>query len=60
MQKQTSERILSIRKIQDVGNWSYSLEKTQGPREFERINLIYGPNGSGKTSLANLFFWTCS
>ena len=56
MQKQTSERILSIRKIQDVGNWSYSLEKTQGPREFERINLIYGPNGSGKTSLANLFF----
>jgi hypothetical protein len=56
MQKQTSERILSIRKIQDVGNWSYSLEKTKGPREFERINLIYGPNGSGKTSLANLFF----
>ena len=56
MQKKAPERILSIRKIQDVGNWSYSPQKTQGPREFERINLIYGPNGSGKTSLANLFF----
>lgn len=56
MQKKTPERILSIREIQDVGNWSYSLQKTQGLREFERINLIYGPNGSGKTSLANLFF----
>lgn len=56
MQKKAPERILSIRKIEDVGNWSYSPQETQGPREFERINLIYGPNGSGKTSLANLFF----
>ena len=56
MQKKAPERILSIRKIQDVGNWSYTLQKTAGPREFKRINLIYGPNGSGKTSLANLFF----
>lgn len=56
MQKKVSERILSIRKIQDVGNWNYSLQNGQGPEVFERINLIYGPNGSGKTSLANLFF----
>lgn len=56
MAQKKPERILSIQKIQGVGNWQYSIPSNNPPKSFERINLIYGPNGSGKTSLANMFY----
>ena len=50
------ERIVSIQKIVGVGNWDYVYPVGNEPKDFQRINLIYGPNGSGKTSLANMFY----
>lgn len=50
------ERIVSIQKIVGVGNWDYVYPAGNEPEDFQRINLIYGPNGSGKTSLANVFY----
>lgn len=51
-----TERIVSIQKIVAVGNWDYVYPASNEPEDFQRINLIYGPNGSGKTSLANMFY----
>lgn len=56
MAKNKPERILSIRKITGIGNWDYLRPQEAETRDFQRINLIYGPNGSGKTSLANMFY----
>lgn len=56
MAKNKPERILSIRKIAGIGNWDYLRPQSAETRDFQRINLIYGPNGSGKTSLANMFY----
>lgn len=56
MAQKKPERILAIQKILGVGNWQYSIPSNNPPKCFERINLIYGPNGSGKTSLANMFY----
>ena len=50
------ELIVSIQKIAGVGNWDYVYPANNEPKNFQRINLIYGPNGSGKTSLANMFY----
>ena len=50
------ERIVSIQTIAGVGNWDYVYPAGNEPKDFQRINLIYGPNGSGKTSLANVFY----
>ena len=50
------QRIVSIQEITGVGNWDYSYPTNNQPENFQRINLIYGPNGSGKTSLANMFY----
>ena len=50
------ERIVSIQTIAGVGNWDYVYPASNEPKDFQRINLIYGPNGSGKTSLANMFY----
>lgn len=50
------ERIVSIQTIAGIGNWDYVYPSSNEPKDFQRINLIYGPNGSGKTSLANMFY----
>lgn len=56
MAKDVPERIVSIQTIAGVGNWDYVYPANNEPKNFQRINLIYGPNGSGKTSLANMFY----
>ena len=56
MGKKKAEQILSIKSLHDVGNWDYTATSSNAPKQFQRTNLIYGPNGSGKTSLANMFY----
>lgn len=56
MGKKKAEQILSIKSLHNVGNWDYTATSHNTPRRFQRTNLIYGPNGSGKTSLANMFY----
>nr|WP_314948122.1 AAA family ATPase [Schaalia odontolytica] len=56
MANDVPERIVSIQTIAGVGNWDYVYPASNEPKDFQRINLIYGPNGSGKTSLANVFY----
>lgn len=56
MSKNKAEQILSIKSLHDVGNWDYTATTSSAPKRFQRTNLIYGPNGSGKTSLANMFY----
>lgn len=56
MSKKKAEQILSIKSLHNVGNWDYTATSHNTPKRFQRTNLIYGPNGSGKTSLANMFY----
>lgn len=56
MGKKKAEQILSIKSLHNVGNWDYTATSHNTPKRFQRTNLIYGPNGSGKTSLANMFY----
>lgn len=56
MGKKKAEQVLSIKSLHDVGNWDYTATSSNAPKQFQRTNLIYGPNGSGKTSLANMFY----
>lgn len=56
MGKKKAEQVLSIKSLHNVGNWDYTATSHNTPRPFQRTNLIYGPNGSGKTSLANMFY----
>lgn len=46
-----------IRQIKRVGNFRVFRNWTDEgrPKEFARVNLIYGQNGSGKSTLASLF-----
>nr|WP_315281133.1 AAA family ATPase [uncultured Actinomyces sp.] len=56
MGKKKAEQILSIKSLHNVGNWDYTATSHNTPKRFQRTNLIYGPNGSGKTSLANMSY----
>lgn len=56
MGKKKAEQVLSIKSLHNVGNWDYTATSHNTPKRFQRTNLIYGPNGSGKTSLANMFY----
>ena len=56
MGKKKAEQILSIKSLHNVGNWDYTATSHNTPKRFQRTNLIYGQNGSGKTSLANMFY----
>lgn len=56
MGKKKAEQILSIKSLHNIGNWDYTATASSAPKRFQRTNLIYGPNGSGKTSLANMFY----
>lgn len=56
MGKKKAEQVLSIKSLHNVGNWDYTATSHNTPKPFQRTNLIYGPNGSGKTSLANMFY----
>ena len=40
------ERIVSIQTIAGIGNWDYVYPSSNEPKDFQRINLIYGPNGA--------------
>lgn len=46
-----------IRRIKKIGNFRVFQSWTDEgrPKEFARVNLIYGQNGSGKSTLASLF-----
>ena len=45
-----------IRRIKKVGDYRAFKNWTDGgrPKEFQRVNLIYGTNGSGKSTLSSL------
>ncbi len=49
--------VARIRRIKRVGDYrAFQSWTDEGrPKEFARINLIYGTNGSGKSTLASLF-----
>ncbi len=51
--------IQKIQKIEGVGRYhrysAESLSSTQQPDTFKKMNLIYGENGTGKTTLTHIF-----
>ena len=36
-------------------NWNTALRNTEGVQEFQRLNILYGRNYSGKTTLSRIF-----
>lgn len=58
-QKEKEVHVIMYKKLIHIKNYgrfsSYCAKNTDWDGTFKKINIIYAPNGSGKTSLAELF-----
>ena len=56
--QQISIKSIVVKKL--FGHYDYNLPKDKNAKELSKLFILYGDNGSGKTTVLNLIFYLLS